>query len=113
MNIQVSTNPILTLIAFTLLVITLFYLIARWKWHVFLALLIPIVIFGIIPGIQQANFIEAFEEGFGKTLGKIGVVIVLGSVIAEGLKHTGANHHSKVGSFLYPQQSHRTLVAPG
>lgn len=90
MNDQVSVHPILTLIAFLLLIVILFFLIAKWKWHVFLALLIPIIIFGIIPGIQQDNFIEAFEEGFGKTLGKIGVVIVLGSVIAEALKHTGA-----------------------
>lgn len=90
MNSQVSANPILTLIAFVLLIVVLFYLIAKWRWHVFLALLIPIVLFGIIPGIQQDNFIEAFEQGFGKTLGKIGVVIVLGSVIAEALKHTGA-----------------------
>lgn len=87
---QVSTNPILTLIAFLIFVVILFLLIAKWRWHVFLALLVPLVAFGIIPGIQQATFIEAFEEGFGKTLGKIGVVIVLGSVIAEGLKHTGA-----------------------
>lgn len=86
----VSSNPVLTLVAFILLVVVLFFLIARWKWHVFLALLIPIIFFGIIPGVQQENFIEAFEEGFGKTLGKIGVVIVLGSIIAEALKHTGA-----------------------
>ncbi|MCB0486946.1 MAG: GntP family permease [Cyclobacteriaceae bacterium] len=86
----VSSNPVLTLIAFILLVVVLFFLIARWKWHVFLALLIPIIFFGIIPGVQQENFIEAFEAGFGKTLGKIGVVIVLGSIIAEALKHTGA-----------------------
>lgn len=86
----VSSNPILTLIAFILLVVVLFLLIAKWKWHVFLALLIPIIFFGIIPGVQQENFIEAFEQGFGKTLGKIGVVIVLGSIIAEALKHTGA-----------------------
>ena len=86
----VSTHPVITLIAFILLVIALFFLIVRWKWHVFLALLIPIIFFGIIPGIQQENFIVAFEEGFGKTLGKIGVVIVLGSVIAEALKHSGA-----------------------
>ena len=48
------------------------------------------MLFGIIPGVQQNNFIKAFETGFGKTLGKIGVVIVLGSIIAEALKHTGA-----------------------
>ena len=86
----VSTHPVVTLIAFILLVIILFYLIARWRWHVFLALLIPILLFGLLPGIQQVSFIEAFENGFGKTLGKIGVVIVLGSVIAEALRHTGA-----------------------
>lgn len=86
----VSTHPVVTLIAFLFLITILFFLIAKWKWHVFLALLIPIILFGVIPGVQQENFIEAFEEGFGKTLGKIGVVIVLGSVIAEALKHTGA-----------------------
>ena len=49
-----------------------------------------IIYFGILPGIQQNNFIDAFESGFGNTLGSIGVVIVLGSIIAEALKHTGA-----------------------
>jgi GntP family gluconate:H+ symporter len=43
-----------------------------------------------LPGVQQNNFIDAFESGFGNTLGSIGVVIVLGSIIAEALKHTGA-----------------------
>jgi GntP family gluconate:H+ symporter len=66
------------------------FLIARWKWHVFLALLLPILLFGVLPGIERNNFIDAFEQGFGNTLGKIGIVIVLGSVIAEALRHTGA-----------------------
>jgi GntP family gluconate:H+ symporter len=57
---------------------------------VFLALLVPLLIFGIVPGVQKNNFIEAFETGFGNTLGSIGVVIVLGSIIAEALRHTGA-----------------------
>jgi GntP family gluconate:H+ symporter len=65
-------------------------LIARWKWHVFLALLLPILLFGVLPGIRRNNFIDAFEQGFGNTLGKIGIVIVLGSIIAEALRHTGA-----------------------
>ena len=38
----------------------------------------------------MATFIKAFETGFGKTLQSIGVVIVLGSIMAEALKHTGA-----------------------
>jgi len=86
----VATNPVVALIGLLMVIVVLLFLIGKWKWHVFLALLLPIVLFGIIPGIQQDNFITAFEHGFGKTLGQIGVVIVLGSVIAEGLKHTGA-----------------------
>ncbi len=86
----VNTSAAISLTGFAIVIFLLLFLIAKWKWHVFLALLIPILLFGIMPGIQQNNFIDAFESGFGNTLGSIGVVIVLGSIIAEALKHTGA-----------------------
>jgi gluconate:H+ symporter, GntP family len=86
----VVTSPLLALVAFIGVIILLLFLIARWRWHVFLALLVPLLLFGIIPGINRNNFIDAFETGFGNTLGSIGVVIVLGSIIAEALRHTGA-----------------------
>jgi GntP family gluconate:H+ symporter len=86
----VATNPLLALLGFLGVIVILLFLIARWRWHVFLALLVPLLLFGIIPGVDQNNFIEAFETGFGNTLGSIGVVIVLGSIIAEALRHTGA-----------------------
>ena len=86
----VNTSAVISLTGFTVIIFLLLFLIARWKWHVFFALLIPIILFGLLPGIQQNNFIDAFESGFGNTLGGIGVVIVLGSIMAEALKHTGA-----------------------
>ncbi len=86
----VNTSAAISLIGFGIVIFLLLFLIAKWKWHVFFALLIPIIFFGILPGVQQNNFIDAFESGFGSTLGSIGVVIVLGSIIAEALKHTGA-----------------------
>jgi GntP family gluconate:H+ symporter len=86
----VTTNVILALVGFAGCVVLLMFLIAKWKWHVFMALLLPILLFGVIPGTQRNNFIDAFEQGFGNTLGKIGIVIVLGSIIAEALRHTGA-----------------------
>lgn len=89
-NTAVTTSVAVALIGFAGCIVLLLLLIARWKWHVFLALLLPIILFGILPGVQRNNFIEAFENGFGKTLGQIGIVIVLGSVIAEGLRQTGA-----------------------
>jgi len=89
-NTAVTTSVLVALIGFAGCIVLLLFLIARWKWHVFLALLLPILLFGVLPGIQRNNFIGAFEQGFGNTLGKIGIVIVLGSIIAEALKHTGA-----------------------
>jgi len=86
----VNTSAAISLVGFAIVIFLLLFLIARWKWHVFFALLIPIILFGLLPGIQQNNFIDAFESGFGNTLGSIGVVIVLGSIIAEAMKHTGA-----------------------
>ena len=86
----VVVSPVLALVAFIGVVVLLLLLIAKWRWHVFLALLVPLLIFGVLPGVKTNNFTAAFESGFGKTLGSIGVVIVLGSIIAEALKHTGA-----------------------
>lgn len=86
----VNTSAAISLGGFAVVIFLLLFLIAKWKWHVFFALLIPIILFGLLPGIQQNNFIDAFESGFGNTLGSIGVVIVLGSIIAEAMKHTGA-----------------------
>ncbi len=86
----VNTSAAISLGGFAVVIFLLLFMIAKWNCHVFFALLIPIMLFVILPGVQQNNFIDAFESGFGNTLGSIGVVIVLGSIIAEALKHTGA-----------------------
>ena len=67
----------------------LFLLITKWRWHVFIALLVPILLFALIPGVDHSVVISAFETGFGKTIQSIAVVIVVGTILAEGLKHTG------------------------
>ncbi len=67
----------------------LFLAITRFKWHVFIALLVPILLLALVPGMDRRAFIAAFEQGFGRTIQSIAVVIVLGSVLAEALKHTG------------------------
>lgn len=86
---MILENASLTLISFLAVIVLLFWLIAKSKWHVFLALLIPIILFGMVPGVNLDKFIKAFKDGFGKTVGGIAVIIVLGSLIAEILKNTG------------------------
>ena len=86
---MITESTIIALAGLIAVIALLFLLIARFKWHVFLALLAPILLFAAIPGIDRTVFIEAFEQGFGRTIESIAVVIVLGSLLAEALKHTG------------------------
>lgn len=86
---MILNHPTFTLVGFLIVIVLLFFLIARVKWHVFMALLLPIILFALIPGVDHKAFISAFESGFGSTIKSIAVVIVLGSVIAEALKETG------------------------
>ncbi len=86
----VVTDPLYALLGFAGIIILLLVLITKFRWHVFLALLIPILLFALIPGTDIDTFINAFEVGFGRTLGSIGVVIVLGATMGEAMKQTGA-----------------------
>jgi len=86
---MITESVLVALAGLTAVVALLFLLITRYKWHVFLALLVPILVFAATPGLDRAAYIEAFEVGFGKTIQSIAVVIVLGSILAEALKHTG------------------------
>lgn len=85
------TESIFVALAGLIAVVALLFLaITRYKWHVFIALLVPILLFGLLPGVDIESFISAFEVGFGQTIQSIAVIIVLGSILAEALKHTGA-----------------------
>ena len=48
----------------------LLFLIARWKWHVFFALLSRSCSLASCQN-QQNNFIDAFENGFGNTWARL------------------------------------------
>lgn len=87
---RITDSAIIALAGLTGVVALLFLTITRFKWHVFIAVLVPILLFALIPGIDRRTFVAAFEQGFGRTVQSIAVVIVLGSLLAEALKHTGA-----------------------
>jgi GntP family gluconate:H+ symporter len=90
MDARITDSAILALAGLIGIVAVLFLTITRYRWHVFLAILVPMLLFAMVPGIDRKVFIAAFEQGFGRTVQSIAVVIVLGSLLAEALKHTGA-----------------------
>src|SRR5215213_6834131 len=86
---KITDSTLIALGGFIAVIALLFLAITRFRWHVFIALLVPILLFALLPGIDRAAFIAAFEAGFGRTVQSIAVVIVVGTILAEGLKHTG------------------------
>ena len=86
---MITESALVAIAGLVAVVALLFLLITRYNWHVFIALLVPIALFALIPGMDIQAFIDAFEQGFGRTIQGIAVVIVLGSILAEALKHTG------------------------
>jgi GntP family gluconate:H+ symporter len=89
MEARITESVLVALAGLIGVIALLFLAITRFRWHVFLALLVPILVFALVPGIDRGVFIDAFEQGFGRTVQSIAVVIVLGSILAEALKHTG------------------------
>ena len=86
---KITDSTLIALGGFIAVIALLFLAITKLRWHVFIALLAPILLFALLPGIDRAAFIAAFETGFGRTVQSIAVVIVVGTILAEGLKHTG------------------------
>jgi GntP family gluconate:H+ symporter len=80
------------MISFLLLiasVIFLIFLTAKWHLHPFLALLFVALFFGILSGMNLDTIIKSINDGFGNTIGKIGIVIALGVIIGAFLEYSG------------------------
>lgn len=61
----------------------------RFQLHPFLTLLLAAIAFGLCAGMPVQSLIDSIGEGFGKTLGSIGPVIILGVIIGSFLEHSG------------------------
>ncbi len=64
-------------------------LTTKFQVHPFLALLLAAIGFGIFSGMPLNVIVDSINDGFGGTLGKIGLVIVIGVIIGEFLEKSG------------------------
>jgi len=62
---------------------------SRYRFHPFLALLFVAVIFGLFSGMPLSSVAESINEGFGNTIGHIGIVILAGVIIGTFLEQSG------------------------
>ncbi|GAA2870984.1 gluconate:H+ symporter, GntP family protein [Actinoplanes cyaneus] len=64
-------------------------LIAWAKFHPFLALILGTAALGLIAGADPAKIVTSFTTGLGSTVGSVGVLIALGSMIGALLTESG------------------------
>ena len=66
------------------------FLTSKYKMNAFVVLIFVAFIFGLLVQMPLADIIKNIRDGFGGTLGYIGIVIVAGTIIGTILEHTGA-----------------------
>jgi GntP family gluconate:H+ symporter len=64
-------------------------LIAWAKWHPFLALILGSAVLGLVAGVGPAAIVTSFTTGLGSTVGSVGLLIALGSMIGALLAQSG------------------------
>ena len=77
------------LLFLVLAVVVIIFLTTRLKIHPFLALFAVSVFYGLGVGMPYSDIIVSINDGFGNTLGKIGLIIFLGVIIGAFLENTG------------------------
>ena len=84
-----SPNTTLLFFAF-LAVAALIVLIARFKLHPFIALIVVSLALGVTAGMPFANVVKAFTDGVGGILGFIAIVVALGTMLGKMMAESGA-----------------------
>jgi GntP family gluconate:H+ symporter len=64
-------------------------LIAWAKWHPFLALVAGSAVLGLVAALGPAKTVTSFTTGLGATVGSVGLLIALGSMIGALLAESG------------------------
>lgn len=62
---------------------------AKFKLHPFLALILAAIGYGLFSGMPLNSIVSSVNNGFGNTVGSIGIVIIAGCIIGTFLEKSG------------------------
>lgn len=80
------------MILLLLLVLSVAFIVvatAKFDLHAFLALIAAALLYGVLAGMPLLEIVEAIQDGFGGTIGAIGIVIIAGTIIGAFLEKSG------------------------
>lgn len=69
----------------------LVFLVMKTKIHAFIALIVSASVIGLVAGMAPTNVANAITNGFGGTLGSIGIVIGFGVMLGRVMEVAGAS----------------------
>ncbi len=76
-------------LAVALAVGLLLFLILKWRWHAFVALLSASLVFAVLVGMKMGEITATVVEGMGKSLGLVSTLIGLGAIFGSMLEYSG------------------------
>ncbi len=79
----------IVLIALVVVVVLMVFAATRYNFHPFLSLLLAGIVMGFVGGLSESEVISTLMNGFGKTLGSIGIIIAFGTIIGAYLEKSG------------------------
>ena len=83
-----SPNTLLLLYALGA-VVALIVLIARFKLHPFVVLIVVSLAMGLAAGMPLSGVVKAFQDGVGGVLGFIAIVVGLGTMLGKMMAESG------------------------
>ena len=100
-----DTRLVVTAAAVVVLVIVL--ITSRLRLHAFPALMVGSLVLGLAAGLGPEGTVESFTDGVGSTLGDVGIVLGLGTMLGKLLADSGGA--DLLAETILRRSSYRTL----
>ncbi|WP_243076379.1 GntP family permease [Microbacterium sp. SS28] len=103
-----TTAPAWQLITAAVIGIAVIVTLITWlKLHPFISLMIGALVTGLVAGMSAVQTITSFSNGFGSTMGGVGVLIALGAIFGKMLADSGGA--DRIVDTLIARASNRAL----
>ena len=89
------------------ILLLVFLIVSKLRFHPMLALLVVSVCVGFASGLDTKTIVSSIEDGAGGTLGGVGLQVALGAMIGKLLGDSGAT--DKIASIILRNSNSRTL----
>lgn len=94
----------------TFSIVAIILLSSRFKIHTFVVLVGLAMLVGLLAGMPSGEVLKHLRAGFGHTLEKIGLLVILGTILGSLLDHSRATH-SLANAILHRIGSERAPLA--